>query len=352
MSDPDAVAAMSAVTAALLAFIWQGAGIGVLLAAMLAIIPERSARLRYVASAIAMGTLALLPAVASTLVYSSRGAWVVATVPPVAALAPAVGREIAATIQRWLVLAWLCGVAIASIRLAIGWRHVRRIRLCALDAPPGIAEVLTRVEAKLEMPVAARLGLTDMTESPVVFGASRPMILLPVATIAELTREQLETVLAHELAHVRRRDFAVNLAQLLVETLLFFHPATWWVSSRMRVERERCCDDSAVALSGDPATYVRALLTLERSRPAAPSLMLGLGAGAHELLPRIRRIMRVERPMVRAATASVAIAGFLLVAGAGTALSDGCRNAALYQTERSARANQLPIPVKACATSK
>lgn len=342
----------SAVSAALLAFIWQGAAIGAVLALILAITPECSAQLRYVACCMAMGAIALLPVVASVFAYSSHGTWVTESVPHVGAFAPSVGRELVATMQRWLMAVWLCGVAIASVRFAIGWRHVRRVRASAAGAPPPLSDLLKSVEMKLGMRTAARLGLTDMADSPIVFGWSRPTILLPVATVAALTREQLEAVLAHELAHVRRYDFAVNVVQVIVETLLFFHPAAWWTSSRIRRERERCCDDFAVALSGDPTTYVRALLTLERGRAAVPSLVLGLGTGTHELLPRIRRLLRVERPALRAATASIAIAGFLLLAGAGSALSAGCRDAARYAAERSARANQLPIPTSTCPLSK
>ena len=342
----------NAVSTALLAFIWQGAVIGALLAAILALTPERSAPLRYVICCIAMVALAVVPAVAAAFAYTSHGAWVTEGVPSISAFAPALGRGVVTPIQRWFIAVWLCGVAIASVRVATGWTHVRRIRTSATAAPAAIERVLMSVEAKLGMRAAARIGLTSMADSPIAFGWWQPTILLPMATIVDLTPEQLEAVLAHELAHVRRYDFAANLAQVIVETLLFFHPATWWVSSRVRREREHCCDDSAVALAGDPATYVRALLALERSRPGAPSLALGLGAGAHELLPRIHRLLRVERPVVRAATASVAIAGFLLLAGAGSALSAGCRDAARYQSNRSVRANQLPIPVKQCATPK
>jgi len=346
------MSAARAVSTALLAFIWQGAAIGALLAAILAIAPERSAKLRYVACCIAMGALAALPAVLAAFAYSSHGAWVTDSVPPLAELAPAVTRDVVSVLQRWLVVVWLCGVAITSVRFAAAWRHVRRVRESATGAPAAIADLLRSVEAKLGMRRAARLGLTHIAASPVVFGWLEPTILLPAATITELTSEQLEAVLAHEIAHIRRHDFAVNLAQVIVETVLFFHPATWWVSARMRRERERCCDDSAVALAGDPSTYVRALLTLERSRHATPSLALGLGAGTHELLPRVRRLLRIEQPMLRMATASVAIAGFLLLAGAGSALSVGCRDASRYDAARIARANQLPIPVKPCAPSK
>ena len=89
------------------------------------------------------------------------------------------------------------------------------------------------------------------------------MILLPASALAGLTPHQLEAILAHELAHIRRHDYLVNLLQTLVETLLFYHPAVWWLSRRIRVERENCCDDLAVSLCGDPYTYAQALADLE-----------------------------------------------------------------------------------------
>ena len=91
---------------------------------------------------------------------------------------------------------------------------------------------------------------------------ARCVILLPISTLSGLSREQIEMILAHELAHIRRHDFFVNLLQATVETLLFYHPAAWWISRRIRVEREHCCDDIAVDVCGNPLQYARALTRL------------------------------------------------------------------------------------------
>jgi hypothetical protein len=122
-----------------------------------------------------------------------------------------------------------------------------------------------------------------------VVGWLRPVILVPAATIAGLTPEQLEAVLAHELAHIRRYDYVVNAAQVLIETLLFYHPAVWWVSARIRRERELCCDDLAVGCCGDAVCYARALTRLERLRLDSPSLAVGSTSGP--LGYRIRRLL-------------------------------------------------------------
>jgi ketosteroid isomerase-like protein len=144
---------------------------------------------------------------------------------------------------------------------------------------------------------------------------------VPASALAGLTPEQLEAVLAHELAHVRRHDYLVNLFQSLVETLLFYHPAVWWISKRIRVEREHCCDDLAVGLCGDPLTYVLALISLEELRVHAPAA-LALAATDGELLRRTRRLLRLPPPdreprtLAWLATCTALVAVFFALVGA------------------------------------
>jgi len=124
---------------------------------------------------------------------------------------------------------------------------------------------------------------------PAVIGWWRPVILIPVSVLngGGLTPLQLDALLAHELAHVRRHDYFVNLLQLVIEVLLFYHPAVWWVSARVRQEREHCCDDLAVAACGDARLYATALLTMEQLRLAAP---LAVAASGGSLIGRVRRL--------------------------------------------------------------
>ena len=123
-----------------------------------------------------------------------------------------------------------------------------------------------RLAQALRIRGAIRLLESAAVEVPTVIGWLRPVVLIPVATLSGLSTEQMEMVLAHELAHIRRHDFFVNLMQAVVETLLFYHPAVWWISGRIRVEREHCCDDVAVAVCGNPLLYARALTRLEELR--------------------------------------------------------------------------------------
>ena len=125
-----------------------------------------------------------------------------------------------------------------------------------------------------------------------MIGWLRPTVLIPADSFARLTLRQLEALLAHEIAHIRRHDYLVNLLQTSVEALLFFHPAVWWVSSRIRAERENCCDDSAVALcGGDRLLVARALFSLEEQRPA-PALRVAASGGSLK-----KRVMRLVSPV-------------------------------------------------------
>jgi len=151
-------------------------------------------------------------------------------------------------------------------------------------------------------------------DGPVVIGWLQPVVLLPVAALAGLTPEQVSAILAHELAHVRRHDAVVNFAQTVAETLLFYHPAVWWVSSRIRAEREHCCDDVALTVSGDAYAYASALAELETWRTAQPALSLAATGG-----PLLRRVARVLAPPApRSARGGITLTlALLFVVGAG-----------------------------------
>ena len=147
-------------------------------------------------------------------------------------------------------------------------------------------------------------GAVQLLEStrvavPMAVGWLRPAILLPVTALTGLPSDQLEAILAHELAHTRRYDYLVNLIQSAVETLLFYHPAVWWVSGRIRVEREHCCDDQAVAACGDRVLYARALAALEEQRGSGWRLAPSARDGS--LLARVRRLLGVSAPVERSA---------------------------------------------------
>ena len=195
----------------------------------------------------------------------------------------------------WLAVVWLSGVLVLSLRLTIGWSAVRRLRRAASrPADDSLQAVLFRLSQQLGIRWSVKLLESALVEVPTMIGWLRPAILWPPSVLTGLSVEQFESLLAHELAHVRRHDYLVNLAQTAIETLLFYHPAVWWVSNRIRQERECCCDDLAVATCGNRISYARALTVLEELRPRPRQFALAADGG--RLLIRIRRIVGLPAP--------------------------------------------------------
>ncbi|MDC0713015.1 M56 family metallopeptidase [Stigmatella sp. ncwal1] len=192
----------------------------------------------------------------------------------------------------WLVLAWGLGVAAFSLRLLAGWLRLRRSLHEASPAPEEWQQRLENLSLRLGLKRAVRLLQSTALDVPSAMGWLRPVVLLPVFTLTGLPTRQLEMILAHELAHIRRHDFVVNLLQTCVETLLFYHPAVWWMSRVIRVERENCCDDLATGLTGNALAYARALTALEALR-MLPSLepTPALSALGGSLPERVRRLV-------------------------------------------------------------
>jgi beta-lactamase regulating signal transducer with metallopeptidase domain len=196
-----------------------------------------------------------------------------------------------------IVLVWLTGVLLLSVRLLFGWLRAHAIaKKNAVDAAPEWQRAAGRLAHALKLRRVVQLLESAAVEVPTVIGWLRPVVLLPAATLTGLSTEQMEMILAHELAHIRRNDFFVNLMQAVVETLLFYHPAVWWISHRIRVEREHCCDDVAVSVSGKPLVYARALTRLEELRIEDAQAFVAANGGS--LIGRIRRLAgtRVESP--------------------------------------------------------
>jgi hypothetical protein len=206
-----------------------------------------------------------------------------------------------------------------------------------------------------------RLLETAAVRVPSAVGALRPAILLPAGIASGLSAGQLDALLAHELAHVARRDYLVHLLQALAETALFFHPAVWWVSHRIRVERELACDDLAVAATGDALVYARALLTLEEGRLAqsgivplgvSPQARVMMAANGGMLSSRIRRLLSREAPRRPLVGAALALSSALALGAAARtpeplsalAAQDSPSPAAVAPTPRPAKAPAAAAP--------
>ena len=314
-------------------FIWQGALLAVVSALALRACRRRSASLRY---GIACATLAaMLAAVAATATLVERGeephakplrvhvlvaresvndaALPIQLETRPTSIPQAFSGAAVEALFPWVVSIWLAGVILLLCRTAAGWWRVRRLHQRALQT---VCSAWQRSGNRL----AARLGLDRLVrivelpdvDVPFVVGCLRPIIVLPIAAIAQLNPAQIEAILAHELAHVRRHDYLVNLLQTLAETLFFYHPAVWWISARIRDEREHCCDDVAIDVCGDPVGYAAALTEIESWRTG--DIELAPAASGGSLINRVRRILRVEISSQRQGS-NLAI-GFALVAGA------------------------------------
>jgi len=311
-----------AFSAALLHFAWEGCMVLAVLWITLFLLRKRSANARYAAGCIALALLAAAPLATTWLLYRSpapgqaRIARAAALPAPSAALPPADERRhtpILAAAQGWALPAWAFGVFVFSLRMLWGCGQVAVLRRRGLPAGEAVLSVVERLSRRMGLTRHARVLVSGWAGGPSLVGWLRPVILLPASALTGLTAEQLEGVLAHELAHIRRHDYLVNWMQMLLETLLFYHPAVWWISTRVRHERELCCDDLAVSACEGALCYARALTTLEKMRETTAVPALGSTDGA--LVYRIQRIVGAATREYGPSRASVAIALSLAVAG-------------------------------------
>ena len=192
-------------------------------------------------------------------------------------------------------LAWLAGAVLLSLWRLGGWLYLRRLcRRETRPAPPEAHALLDRLLDRLKIHSAVGLRESAWVDVPAVVGWLTPVILLPIGLAAGIAPAHLEMLLLHELAHVRRHDFLANLVQTAIETLLFYHPAVWWVSRTIRLEREACCDDLVVAAAGDRLLYAKVLTLIAQLRAESPPnrfARVPIAADGGHLLPRIQRIL-------------------------------------------------------------
>ncbi|MCU0325012.1 MAG: M48 family metalloprotease [Spirosomaceae bacterium] len=194
-----------------------------------------------------------------------------------------------------IVNVWLFGVAVLLIRFLMSYWYVNTLKIDGIShINPKTDEVFRGLVIKMNFKKAIQVFESSKITVPMVVGHIKPIILLPVGLATGLTMRQLEAVLAHELAHIKRHDFLVNLLQSIVEILFFFNPAVWFISNQIRKERENCCDDVAVSVTGDKLLLVKALAQIETYRNE-PSLAMAFGRRKYTLLERVQRILGISR---------------------------------------------------------
>jgi beta-lactamase regulating signal transducer with metallopeptidase domain len=321
--------------------VWEGVVIWLVLQMVLALLHKKSAQARYLASCVALSIMALLPwmtfgsidlasrlektspasiavvtgskgiVVSSLGPYSLEGTFRPVDSSPAPDL-PADWRNVDRDLLPWFVAAWTLGVTVFACRLWMSWRSIRRLARMPLRALSARWQQRLQELCRLAgVRSVIRLGECADVVVPLVVGWLKPVILLPLGVLSQMPAGQVESILLHELAHVRRHDFAINVLQSVVETLFFFHPAVRSISGRIRVERERVCDDLSVTWCGDPVAYAEALTVFEEHRRQSLALAVN---GEGDLLSRVRRIVLGVEPRQR--TAHLFAVGGLLATAA------------------------------------
>ncbi|WP_166442583.1 penicillin-binding transpeptidase domain-containing protein [Phragmitibacter flavus] len=196
----------------------------------------------------------------------------------------------------WLMVGWLSGMMLLTVWRTMGWCALRRLKVGAVPLSGEFETLARRLARKMRVGRRVVVYWSDKVGGPLVFGWWRPVVLLPVSLMTGFTAAQVEMILAHEFAHVRRQDYLVNLLQMVTETVLFFHPAVWWINRQIRREREHACDEAVVAVMGDADGYARTLTQLaERELDGVPSMALAMAASGErgDLWVRVTRLVRM-----------------------------------------------------------
>jgi beta-lactamase regulating signal transducer with metallopeptidase domain len=340
---------------ALLHFVWQGAAMAALLSVALAFCKRASVRY-----AIAVVALLLMLALPFLTFFVMQGPASQAAVPvaetstpaPVMSASPGpLTRHARVAPQKdesrpeamlWLVRIWMIGVVLFSLRSAGGFVLVQRLRRIATIPVSGeLLRLCMAVQRRMGIERAVRFCRSAALQVPAVVGGIRPIVLLPVTALTGLIDSQIASIVAHELAHIQRLDYFVNVFQVFAETVLFYHPAVWWVNKRIRIERENCCDDTAIAVCGNRLDYVRALTHLENARITP---RFAMAANGSPLKARVRRLlgMTEENEGVRSGSS---LLGVMVVAGivlAASSLVSGAK----AQVEKQGPAS-TPAPMVA-----
>ncbi len=325
---------------ALLHFVWQGLLVGMAAGLLLTGLRGSSPRWRYAVCALALFICLCIPLVHLVVLL---GQTVYAPSQLQASELPGWRRELQARMPAFVV-AWVAGVSFMTLRLSMGLVWVSRLRRSAVLAPAIWQERLDALARRLGLRAHVTLKLHDALSSPVTVGFWRPVVLVPLALLSGMSVPMLEALLAHELAHVRRWDYLANLLQSVVEALLFFHPVVWWLSTRMRVEREQVADELAAQALNDPRRLALALHELSlHTLPCAQSELILSARGG----PLLRRIERLIAPPPATASWKLAVPALLVVCA--SLLVPPQRPAAARQAQgvELAAASEQYLPVNA-----
>lgn len=197
-----------------------------------------------------------------------------------------------------VVSVWLLGVLLLTLRFLGGLAYIQRLRFYKTSVIPNEWHILLKdLCEKVKLKKSIQVMESAIVKVPIAIGYLKPVILLPIGTVTGFTPKQVEAIFAHELAHIMRNDYLINMLQSIVEIIFFYHPAVWWISSQVRTEREHCCDDIAITLSNDTLVYARTLADLQEMNLHAPGLALAVIGHDKKLFKRVKRIVKTQKSM-------------------------------------------------------
>lgn len=289
----------------LLHSLWQGLIVSGIVAVLLRNVPTKHSNTRYAVATVGLFSIVIMSVI--TFVYLRSGLSGAKTLSLTRefpgdfaqALSPspaAVTTYLTSvqTLIEWcmpfFLMIWIAGAFVFVMRIVMGLVHIERLRGQAMPMGTEWHNYIQEISAKLKIDRVVTLA-ESAVEAPVVIGYLKPFILIPIGMCASLSTAQLETIFIHELMHIRRKDYLINMMQCFVEAIYFFNPFVWTLSNMIKSEREHCCDDAVVQIHGNATVYASALAALEEVRLSKTTLSLSLAGNKNELLKRIKRLM-------------------------------------------------------------
>ena len=282
--------------------LWQGLIVTGIVALLLKIIPSRASGYRYGIALAGLFILVLATGITFTSLYTTKS--IPTTIytfsptqsnlhatnqAPVSLLATA--YQFMDANMKWIIACWFIGALFFLLRVVGGSIYVSALRRESLSIADEWNKRLQTLAAELNIERSIALAQSARIHAPVVLGYIKPLIIIPTGMLSGLTTDQLEAIFLHELVHIKRHDYIVNVFQMIVEAFLFFNPFVWMLSSVIRNEREHCCDDAVVSRTGDAKLYAAALVQLEEARLEQAGIALSLAENKNLLLKRIKRLM-------------------------------------------------------------
>jgi beta-lactamase regulating signal transducer with metallopeptidase domain/predicted nucleic acid-binding Zn-ribbon protein len=292
---------MSAWGWALIQFVWQGLLIGVVAAFLLRLTRNAKPQTRYAIAVLALVLCLLVPVITTLQTLSLPKSDAIATIAHTAAPVTLHALDQSTLSFRmpnslhnqmpWINIAWLIGCVLFSMRMLLGLSWISQTQQKArFNNQPSLQYSLNQLARRFGIQRPITLLISEDIESPMTAGCWKPIIFMPAAIITHLTPEYIEALLAHELAHIKRFDYLVNLVQSGIEAILFFHPVVWWLSKHIRTERENIADDLAAQVLNNPHQLATALAALDQYQWSNP--MLALAAHGGNLMSRIQRLVK------------------------------------------------------------